>query len=345
MAAPGVSPKSDLGSDLGSDPDPDVQVRRAAQVLETEIAGLQALRSALVGDAAATFTACLDQLAASRGRIIVSGMGKSGHVARKIAATFASTGTPALYLHPAEASHGDLGMITGEDAILALSKSGETAELGDLLGYARRFSIPLVGITAGRASALAKAADCSFILPPLTEACDQTHAPTTSTTAMMALGDAFAVSMMRRKGITTTRFHDYHPGGSLGAALRRVETLMHPVGGVPDFPLCPEHEALGRAIDILDRGGFGCVGLCDDDGHLTGILTDGDVRRLFGHKPGHTPAHAVMTKTPKTVTAQTLAGEALALMSADKITSLFVVHEGKPIGLLHIHDCLSAGVV
>ncbi|MEL6789414.1 MAG: KpsF/GutQ family sugar-phosphate isomerase [Pseudomonadota bacterium] len=329
----------------GDPPPLDLPVHLAGLVLETEIAGLKALQAALVGDAAAAFTGCLDQLAASRGRIIVSGMGKSGHVARKIAATFASTGTPALYVHPAEASHGDLGMITDDDAILALSKSGETAELGDLLGYARRFSIPLIGITAGAHSALAKAATCSFILPPLTEACDQTHAPTTSTTAMMALGDAFAVSLMRRKGITTTRFHDYHPGGSLGAALRRVETLMHPVGATATFPLCHQETMLTDAIAALDKGGFGCVGFHDDTDTLTGILTDGDVRRLFGEQPGHVPAHTVMTTTPKTVTAETLAGDALALMSADKITSLFVLRDGKPVGLLHIHDCLTAGVV
>ncbi len=311
----------------------------AKTVLETQINGLKALIESL----SSRYDPLVQVLVQTKGRIIVTGMGKSGHVGRKIAATFSSTGTPAHFVHPGEASHGDLGMIAPNDSILALSKSGETAELGDLLGYALRFSIPVIAITAGAKSSLVNHAKVSFILPSVSEACEITNAPTTSTTMMMALGDALAISLMRQKGLTATDFHRFHPGGMLGAALRKVEDLMHQNPG--QLPLCDESQSTQIAIETLSDGGFGCVGVIDKKGHLTGILTDGDVRRLFGQNIHNQPISQTMTRAPKTVTPDTVAGDALALMSMDKITSLFVLENGKPVGLLHIHDCLASGVI
>ncbi len=313
------------------------KLKIAQDVLDDEISGLELLKSSL-GDG---FVPVLDILAQAQGRIIVTGMGKSGHIARKIAATFASTGTPASYVHPAEASHGDLGMITRDDVILALSKSGETAEMGDILGYASRFSIPVTAITSGKNSSLTHSAKASFILPNLKEACEITNAPTTSTTMMMAIGDAFAVSLMRLKGVTAHDFHGFHPGGMLGATLRRVGELMTKTS----LPLCHELISAREAVKTLSKGGFGCVGLINDDGILTGIITDGDVRRHFGEDLKGQMAKDIMTATPKTALADTLAGDALAIMNEEKITSLFILNNQKPIGLLHIHDCLAAGVV
>lgn len=313
-----------------------VEIARA--VLGLEIRGLEALRDSL----GKGFEQTLALLKAARGRIIVTGMGKSGHVANKIASTFSSTGAPALYVHPAEASHGDLGMIARDDVILALSKSGETPELGDLLGYAARFSIPVAAITGGPNSALAKAAKALIVLPNADEACQETRAPTTSTTMMMAAGDALAVALLREKGFTATDFHGFHPGGNLGAALRRVKDLMH---GLSATPLCLETATAGEAIERLNDGGFGCVGLIDRNGRLTGILTDGDLRRKFGTIDPAAPVREVMTKAPKTVAPEALAGDALALLSRSKITAVLVVEDGKPVGLLHVHDCLSTGVL
>lgn len=313
-----------------------VDIARA--VIGLEIRGLEALRDTL-GEG---FEHTLALLKAARGRIIVTGMGKSGHVANKIASTFSSTGAPALYVHPAEASHGDLGMIARDDVILALSKSGETPELGDLLGYAARFSIPVAAITGGAGSALAKAAKALIVLPNADEACQETRAPTTSTTMMMAAGDALAVALLREKGFTASDFHGFHPGGNLGAALRRVKDLMHDISATP---LCPETATTRQAVDVLNKGGFGCVGLVDKNGRLNGILTDGDLRRKFAAVDPASPVREVMTKSPKAMAPDALAGDALALMSRTKITALFVVEDGKPVGLLHVHDCLSTGVL
>lgn len=319
-------------------------IATARKVLDNEIAGLNALRDQL-GD---EYSAMVAILRATKGRIIVTGMGKSGHVARKIASTFSSTGTPAYYVHPGEASHGDLGMITSQDTILALSKSGETAELGDLLGYAKRFSIPVTAISAGTNSSLINLATASIVLPDIAEACTITNAPTTSTTMMIAAGDALAISLMRDKGMTANEFHGFHPGGLLGAALRRVEDLMHKDVGA--LPLCNENADLNQAITIMNEGGFGCVGILDSSGKLSGILTDGDLRRLFvqsGSRDNNDSPKvaALMTRSPKTVEPDTIAGDALALMNSDKITALFVLKNQKPVGLLHIHDCLASGVV
>ncbi|MBY0422073.1 MAG: KpsF/GutQ family sugar-phosphate isomerase [Parvularculaceae bacterium] len=270
-------------------------------------------------------------------------MGKSGHVARKIAATLASTGKPAAFVHPAEASHGDLGMITSQDCLLALSKSGETAELGDLLAYAKRFAIPVAALTFARGSTLDRAADVSLILPSAPEACDEFHAPTTSTTMMMAAGDAIAVALLRARGFTALEFHGFHPGGRLGAALRRVGDLMH---RDRELPLCPETTPVGEAVAKLSAAGFGIIGAVDADRRLAGVLTDGDLRRLFGRDIKNQPIGAVMTRNPKTVLAETLAGEALALLNQGRITALFVVDaDGRVAGLLHVHDCLKIGVL
>ncbi|MDZ7627519.1 MAG: KpsF/GutQ family sugar-phosphate isomerase [Parvularculaceae bacterium] len=310
----------------------------ARDVLALEIAGLEALKASLDAE----FDRMVALLAGVKGKIVATGMGKSGHVARKIAATLSSTGAPAIFVHPAEASHGDLGIIAGEDCVLALSKSGETPELSDLLAYARRFSVPVAAITAGAGSTLAKAASACLLLPDATEACGETRAPTTSTTMMMAAGDALAVALLRDKGFSATDFHGFHPRGNLGAALRRVRDLMH---GAEALPLVIETASVDDAVAAMSRGGFGCAGVVDKHGALVGIVTDGDLRRAFGKTRSDAPVAAIMTNMPKTVTPDTLAGEALGILSRGKITALFVVDGERPVGLLHVHDCLSTGVL
>ncbi|GJL91397.1 KpsF/GutQ family sugar-phosphate isomerase [Hyphococcus sp.] len=310
----------------------------ARTVLALEIKGLEALKSSLGDD----FAAAVELIHQSKGRLAVSGMGKSGHVARKIAATFSSTGTPALFVHPAEASHGDLGMISRDDVILALSKSGETAELGDLLAYAARWSIPVVSITSSSQSALAKAAKIALNLPDIEEACGETFAPTTSTTMMMALGDALAVALLRARGFSASDFQGFHPGGKLGAALRKARDLMH---GEDALPLARLKTPMPEVVEIISNGAFGCAGIIDDKGLLKGIITDGDIRRHFTLDAQSQTAAEVMTKNPHTAKLETLAGDVLALMSRTKITSLFVVENEKPVGIIHVHDCLSVGVV
>ncbi len=310
----------------------------AREVIALEIAGLNALQKSLDGG----FSAVVSLLDAADGRIIVSGMGKSGHVARKIASTFASTGAPATFVHPGEASHGDLGMVSSKDVILALSKSGETAELRDLLAYAARFSIPVAAITGAEESTLAKAATAALILPQSKEACGETRAPTTSTTMMMAAGDALAIALLRKRGFTADDFQGFHPGGNLGAALRRVTDLMH---GPEKLPLVKLSSPLPEAVKTITTGGFGCAGIVDNDGCLIGIITDGDLRRQFETGLAAKTAADVMTKSPRTAASDALAGDVLALMSREKITALFVVENMRPIGLVHVHDCLSIGVL
>ena len=310
----------------------------ARTVLDLEIKGLEALKAGLGAD----FAAALDLIHAAKGRLAVTGMGKSGHVARKIAATFSSTGTPALFVHPAEASHGDLGMISRDDVILALSKSGETAELGDLLAYAARFSIPVIAITSSAQSALAKAARVALTLPDIAEACGETFAPTTSTTMMMALGDALAVALLRARGFSSSDFQGFHPGGRLGAALRKARDLMH---GADTLPLASVATPMPEVVAIISNGGFGCAGIVNADGLLQGIITDGDIRRHFSNDARNMTAADIMTKNPRTAFPDTLAGDVLAYMSKNKITALFVIEDNKPVGIIHIHDCLTIGVV
>ena len=310
----------------------------ARRVIRAEIEGLEQLARALDG----AFRKALDVCAAARGRLIVTGIGKSGHVARKIAATLASTGTPALFVHAAEASHGDLGMIGRDDAVLALSNSGESAELADIIAYSRRFKIPLVAITGGRGSSLAQAADVVLALPRAAEACPMGLAPTTSTTVMMAIGDALAIALLERKGFSSADFQRFHPGGRLGRRLLRVGDIMHAGDRVP---LVGPNAPMSEAILVMSAKSFGCVGVRGADGRLVGVITDGDLRRhMDDGLLGRTVAE-IMHRDPKTITAGNLAAEALGVMNRLAITALFVVDEAmRPAGFLHMHDCLRAGV-
>jgi arabinose-5-phosphate isomerase len=283
----------------------------------------------------------LDILAAVTGRVIVTGMGKSGHIARKIAATFASTGTPAQFVHPAEASHGDLGMVTPADAVMALSNSGETLELADIVSYTRRWSIPLIAITSNAVSTLGAAADVTLPLPKVGEAGSMAIAPTTSTTMMLALGDALAVALLERKGFSAEDFHALHPGGKLGQKLLRVADLMH-VG--KELPLVSVESGMQEAILEMTAKTYGCVGAIEAGGLLVGIITDGDLRRHMNVDLMHRTVREVMTAHPRTIRAGALAAEALHLMNEKSITSLFVLEDGKPVGIVRLHDCLKAGV-
>jgi arabinose-5-phosphate isomerase len=317
---------------------PDLAVAR--DVLAVEAAGLRALAAGL-GPA---FSKAVDCLAEADGRIVVSGMGKSGHVARKIAATFASTGTPALFVHPAEASHGDLGMILAGDAVLALSNSGETAELADIVAHARRFGLKLVAITARAGSALARAADVTLLLPQAAEACPMGLAPTTSTTMQMALGDALAVALLKRRGFTEAEFRGFHPGGRLGARLRRVRELMHDGDAVP---VAETGTPMDRALVLMTEKRFGCLAVVNAGGALLGIITDGDLRRAMGPDLLTRRVDDVMTRAPRTIGPDALAAEALHAMNAHErpVTALFVVGpEREIVGILHIHDLLRAGL-
>ena len=310
----------------------------AQRVLRLEAEGLEALAQSL--DEA--FTEALDLLDGRTGRVVVTGIGKSGHVARKIAATLASTGTPALFVHPAEASHGDLGMIGPEgDAVIALSNSGETTELADLVAYAKRFHIPLIAITGRADSALAQAADVALVLPASDEASPMGLAPTTSTTVMLALGDAIAIALLERKGFSPDRFHALHPGGRLGRTLLKVADLMH---RGEEVPLASGDTAMADALLVMTNKRFGCVAIVDGDGVLQGVITDGDLRRHMSPGLLDLRAAEVMTRAPKTIGADALASEAVGLMNSNTITNLFVVEDGRPVGILHIHDCLRAGV-
>ncbi|WP_421788246.1 KpsF/GutQ family sugar-phosphate isomerase [Hyphobacterium sp.] len=311
----------------------------ARRVIELERQGLEQLAHGLDAD----FDAVVQRLVDLKGRLICAGVGKSGHVARKIAATLASTGTPSQFVHPTEASHGDLGMITPDDAVLALSKSGETRELGDLMAYCRRFGTPLIGMTTGAQSGLAKASDHLLLIPDAPEACAETRAPTTSTTLMMALGDALAVALLEARGFTAQDFKTYHPGGALGATLATVGDLMHTGDAVP---LIGDDAVMSEALIEISAKGLGCVGIISSDNKLVGMITDGDLRRHMGPQLLDLPVTEVMTRGPRTASAGTLAADALRLMTSGrvKITQLFAVEDGRPTGLLHIHDLLRAGV-
>ena len=317
-------------------------IQHARQVLEIEAQALETLARQLDGPFGTAFCAAADILSGIRGRVIVSGMGKSGHIARKLAATLASTGTTAYYIHPGEASHGDLGMIGPEDAIIAFSKSGDTSELADMLHYAARFRIPLIGVTERAGSSLAEAATVPLVLPACPEACPMGLAPTTSTTLMLALGDALAVTLLQRKGFTADDFRVFHPGGKLGKQLLKVKALMR---GLDRLPLTGPDAPMSEVMLGISAHGTGCAGIVDDSGRLTGIITDGDLRRhmaptLLGEKAG-----TIMTRDPRTIRPEALAAEALAIMNERRITGLFVVGEdGKPQGFVHIHDLLQAGV-
>jgi arabinose-5-phosphate isomerase len=310
------------------------------RTLETEAGGITALATAMQDGLGVAFTAAVDAIRAARGRVVVTGMGKSGHIGRKIAATLASTGTPALFVHPAEASHGDLGMITADDVIMALSWSGETVELKNLIDYSKRHKIGLIAVTADMRSTLAKAANVVLALPQAREACPHNLAPTTSSLMQLALGDALAIARLESRGFTALDFGALHPGGRLGAALKTVRELMHSGDKVP---LAPVGNRMSDALVEMTAKGFGCVGITEGR-QLVGIITDGDLRRKMRPDLLDLRVEAVMTKMPKTIRPDQLASEGLEILNSSKITALFVVEVGVPIGIVHMHDLLRAGV-
>jgi arabinose-5-phosphate isomerase len=311
------------------------------RAIEAEASGLTALAAGLREGLGESFVAACNLIRASEGRVVVSGMGKSGHVGRKIAATLSSTGTPALFVHPAEASHGDLGMIAQNDVIVALSWSGETVELKNLIAYSRRFRIGLIAVTADRNSALGHAADVVLTLPHVREACPHNLAPTTSSLIQLALGDALAIALLDNRGFTALDFRDLHPGGRLGAALTCVGDLMHDGGAAP---LVRSGTRMAEAIVEMSAKGFGCVGVTDGKDALLGIITDGDLRRHMRPDLLDQTVDDVMTASPKTVRPDQLASEVLEILNSKKITALFCVVGQRPVGIVHLHDLLRAGV-
>lgn len=314
----------------------DIDVAR--RVLESEAAGLAALSDVLDD----SFVKAVDLMAAARGRIVVSGMGKSGNIAQKIVATLASTGTPAQFVNAAEASHGDLGMITLQDVVLTLSYSGETAELSDLVAFTRLMNIPLIAMSGRAGSSLDKASDVSLILPRMDEACPHNLAPTTSTTAMMALGDALAVALLERKGFSAENFNALHPGGQLGRRFIKLSDIMHRGDAIP---LARYDTLMSEALLTMTAKSLGCVGVVGADESLVGIITDGDLRRHMESSLVERRAGEIMTESPLTVSPDMLAAAALGLMNDRKITAMFAVEANKPIGVVHIHDLLRAGIV
>jgi arabinose-5-phosphate isomerase len=326
-----------IAAETESDRERAIATGRRVMAIEAEALRLFA------GQLGQSFADAVELILSTRGRVIVSGMGKSGHVAHKIAATMASTGTPAQFVHPAEASHGDLGMITRDDVVLVLSNSGETRELADIVAHTRRYAIPLIGVASRPGSTLLKAADIALELPQAPEACSVGLAPTTSTTLTMALGDALAVALMERRNFTPERFADFHPGGKLGARLVKVSDLMATGAAIP---LVAEDAPMPDALLVMTQKGYGVAGVTDAQGRLIGVITDGDLRR---HMVGllERTARNVATAGPRTIRPDRLAQEALGLMNAHKITCLFVAEGAaptRPIGILHVHDCLRAGV-
>jgi arabinose-5-phosphate isomerase len=316
-------------------------IASAVRTLETEAGGITALAAAIHDGLGRSFIAAVELIRGAQGRVIVTGMGKSGHVGRKVAATLASTGTPAFFVHPGEASHGDLGMIAADDVIMALSWSGETAELKDLIDYSRRFRIGLVAVTAFADSTLGRAADVVLSLPQAREACPHNLAPTTSTLMQQALGDALAIALLESRGFTAVDFGLFHPGGRLGALLKFVRDIMH-TG--KEIPLAPLGTPMSDAIAEMTAKTFGCVGIVDGDGNLAGIITDGDLRRHMSGNLLDRKVEDVMTREPQTVRPDQLVSEALELLNSTKKTQLIVVDAGKPVGVVHFHDLLRAGV-
>lgn len=312
-----------------------VTIARRVLALEAEALGLMAQT---LDD---RFVRAVDTILAAKGRVICTGIGKSGHVARKIAATMASTGTQAYFVHATEASHGDLGMIGPDDVVLALSKSGETKELADMLSYAKRYSIPLLGMTAKADSTLGRAADILLQVPDAAEACAETNAPTTSTTLMIALGDALAVALLESKGFKADHFKVFHPGGKLGAMLRTAGDVMHKSA---ELPLVVTGTPFIAAINAMSEKGFGVLGVVNADGTMAGLVTDGDLRRYLTTGKSATVINEVMTRSPRTAEPASLAADVLRTMNERKITQIFVVDNGKPVGLIHMHDLLKAGL-
>jgi arabinose-5-phosphate isomerase len=311
------------------------------RTLEAEAGGLAALSAAIADGLGGGFVAAVAMVKAARGRVVVTGMGKPGHIGHKIAATLSSTGTPALFVHPAEASHGDLGMIAPGDVIIALSWSGETAELKNLINYSRRFRIGLIAVTGEAASTLGRAADIALVLPQAREACPHNLAPTTSSLMQLALGDALAIALLESRGFTALDFRDLHPGGRLGALLTFIRDLMHRGA---EIPLKPIGTKMSDALVEMSAKGFGCVGITDPEGRLVGIITDGDLRRHMRPDLLDARVEAVMTRGPNTVRPDQLASEALEILNSLKRTVLFVVEDERAVGIVHMHDLLRIGV-
>ncbi len=316
-------------------------IASALRTLDAEAKGVSALAAALNGKLGRAFVGAVDMIRSVKGRVIVTGLGKSGHVARKIAATLASTGTPAFFVHTTEASHGDLGMITADDVIIALSRSGEQPEMTNLVNYSRRFGIALIAVTAVADSSLGAAADVVLELPNAAEACPHNLAPTTSTLMQAALGDALAIALLESRGFTALEFAKFHPGGKLGAMLKLVRDLMHTGDALPIKPLGTK---MSDALVEMSAKGFGCVAIVDATGALVGIITDGDLRRHMRPDLMTARVDDVMTKNPKTIDPATLASEAVEILNSSKITALVVVEGSKPIGIVGLHDVLRAGV-
>jgi arabinose-5-phosphate isomerase len=316
-------------------------IASATRTLQLEAEGLSALQAALANDLVDGFATAIEMLRVCRGRVIVTGMGKSGHVGLKVAATLSSTGTPAYFVHPSEASHGDLGMITRDDVILAFSWSGETVELGNIVSYSRRFAVPMVAVTSNPDSALGQAAEVVLAMPQAKEACPHGLAPTTSTMMQLALGDCLAIALLESKGFTAIDFKALHPGGQLGARLKFVSDLMH---DGDRLPLANVDVVMSEAIVVMTEKALGCLGVVDGDGVLRGIITDGDLRRHMGDGLLAMRVEDIMTPAPKTVTPDLLASAALEVINTSAITTLFVVANGRPVGIIHVHDLLRAGV-
>lgn len=322
-------------------PEPASALHSARRTFATESEGLSALAAALEGELGRRFCEAVELISAADGRVIVTGMGKSGHVGRKLAATLASTGTPASFVHAAEASHGDLGMVTGRDVVIALSWSGETLELRDVIHHCQRHKVPLVALTSDEKSALGRNSSIALVLPRTSEACPHGLAPTTSTTMQLVLGDALAIALLEARGFSASDFRVFHPGGKLGAGLMHVRDLMH---RDEEIPLVPVGTDMGAAIVAMSAKSFGCVGVIDETRRLIGIVTDGDLRRHMGPGLLTAPIEQVMTAKPRSIGPDVIASSALEIMNSGKIMALFVVEDGRPVGILHLHDVLRAGV-
>ncbi|MEM8686965.1 MAG: KpsF/GutQ family sugar-phosphate isomerase [Pseudomonadota bacterium] len=319
----------------------DNRIESARRTLTIEADGLKHLSASFDGPLGTSFIKAIETIESAKGRVIVCGMGKSGHIARKMASTFSSTGTAAYYVHPSEASHGDLGMIAPEDVLLIISNSGETAELRDILSYSRRFAVPLIALTSKPESALGTAADIVLELPRHAEACPNGLAPTTSTTLQVALGDALAVALLENKGFSPKDFKVLHPGGRLGASLSYVRDVMHEVN---ELPLVHPDTVMSDTLVVMTSKRFGCAGVVDGDGNLVGVITDGDLRRHMKNDLLDNTAGTVMTQNPVVASADDLASAVLETLNSRKITSLFVTQQNKPVGIVHIHDILRVGV-
>ena len=315
-------------------------VECALKAVATETAGLTALSAALDGELGAALSEAVRLIGEAEGRVIVTGMGKSGHIGAKISATLASTGTPAFFVHPAEAGHGDLGMIRPDDVILALSWSGETAELKAIVYYSRRFRVPLVAVTSGAGSTLAEAADITMVVPRVEEACPHGLAPTSSALVQLALGDALAIALLESRGFSAADFHAFHPGGRLGANLTRISDVMHKGSKVP---LAPLGTPMSEAIVLITQKGFGCLGITDAQNRLVGIITDGDLRRNLDNGLLQRRVDEVMTPNPRCIAPDELVASAIEILNSAAITALIVAEDGHPVGVVHMHDLLRIG--